>query len=106
MAMIDALVPSGSMAGRHMRRLALALIPSPTILSTDETGQVGAPLVASVGEDALNLVPDVFIVQSLLERRLPKPHSPVAVTGVIDPGTVLALKAYQAVVMNMNPPTG
>ena len=58
----------------------------------DELGQVvvedllesldAGNAVGGRGADrSLNLVPDVFIVQSLLERRLPKPHSPVAVTG-------------------------
>jgi hypothetical protein len=84
----------------------MPLVPSPTILSTDEMGRVAPPIVASVGREGKNDAKDVFIVQSLLNDRLPKPHSPVPVTGVADPGTTLAIEAYQAVVMNMVPPTG
>ena len=54
----------------------------------------------------MNRPGDVFVIQSLLNDRLPKPHSPVPVTGVADVGTVLAIEAYQAVVMNMTPPSG
>ena len=84
----------------------MALVPCPTVLSTDEMGRVAAPIFTSVGQDAVNAPGDVFIIQSLLNDRLPKPHSPVVVTGRIDPGTILALQAYQAVVMGMNSPTG
>ena len=49
---------------------------------------------------------DVFVIQSLLNKRLPKPHIDVPVTGSMDPGTILAIKAFQAVVLNMNPPSG
>jgi len=84
----------------------MCLVPSPTILSTDEVGRVAPPIFTSVGQDAVNGTGDVFVIQSLLNRRLPKPHTEVPVTGVIDPGTILAIKAFQAVVMNMNPPTG
>jgi hypothetical protein len=84
----------------------LGLVPSTTILSTDEMGRIAPPIFTSVGQDAVNTPGDVFIIQSLLNDRLPKPHSPVDVTGVADPGTVLAIEAYQAVVMNMNPPSG
>ncbi len=84
----------------------MGLVPSPTILSTDEMGRVAPPIFTSVGLGAVNSPGDVFIIQSLLNERLPKPHSPVAVTGIADPGTVLAIEAYQAVVMNMNPPSG
>jgi hypothetical protein len=85
---------------------SLALVPSPTILSTDPMGRVAPPITASVGRDGANRPADVFIVQSLLNDRLPKPHSPVPVTGVADVGTMLAIEAYQAVMVNMNPPSG
>jgi hypothetical protein len=92
---------------RHLNdSAAMCLAPSQTVLSTDEVGSVAAPIFTSVGQDAVNGPGDVFIIQSLLNRRLPKPHTDVAVTGVIDPGTILAIKAFQAVVMNMNPPSG
>jgi hypothetical protein len=84
----------------------LALVPSPTILSTDAMGRVAPPIEASVGHDGANHPKDVFVIQSLLNDRLPKPHSPVPVTGVADVGTTLAIEAYQAVMLNMNPPTG
>ena len=84
----------------------MGLVPSPTILTVDEMGRIAAPIFTSVGEDAVNGPGDVFIIQSLLNERLPKPHTVVPVTGVIDPGTILAIKAFQAVVMNMNPPSG
>ncbi len=69
-------------------------------------GRVAAPIFTSVGQDAVNSPGDVFVIQSLLNDRLPKPHTPVPVTGVADPGTILAIEAYQAVVMSMIPPTG
>jgi Mannosyl-glycoprotein endo-beta-N-acetylglucosaminidase len=69
-------------------------------------GRVAPPIVGSVGRDGVNDPKDVFIIQSLLDSRLPKPHSPVPVTGVVDPGTVLAIQAYQAVMLNMLPPSG
>lgn len=87
-------------------RGTMPLVPSPTVLSTDEMGRVAPPIVGSVGREGRNDAKDVFIIQSLLNDRLPKPHSPVPVTGVADPGTMLAIEAYQAVVMNMLPPTG
>jgi Mannosyl-glycoprotein endo-beta-N-acetylglucosaminidase len=84
----------------------VALVPSPTILSTDEMGRVAPPIIGSVGENGKNNPKDVFIIQSLLNDRLPKPHTPVPVTGIADPGTILALEAYQAVILNMLPPSG
>jgi flagellum-specific peptidoglycan hydrolase FlgJ len=84
----------------------LALVPSNTILSTDVMGRVAPPITASVGRDGANHPGDVFVIQSLLNDRLPKPHSPVPVTGIADIGTVLAIQAYQAVMVNMNPPSG
>jgi peptidoglycan hydrolase-like protein with peptidoglycan-binding domain len=86
--------------------VAMCLAPSQTILSTDEAGAVAPPIFTSVGQDAVNGPGDVFVIQSLLNRRLPKPHTEVPVTGTMDPGTILAIKAFQAVMMNMNPPTG
>jgi hypothetical protein len=84
----------------------MCLVPSLTILSTDEAGSIAPPIFTSVGQDAVNGPGDVFVVQSLLNRRLPKPHVDLPVTGVIDPGTILAIKTFQAVVMGMNPPSG
>lgn len=84
----------------------MCLVPSQTVLSTDEVGSVAPPIFTSVGQDAVNGPGDVFVIQSLLNKRLPKPHTELPVTGVIDPGTILAIRAFQAVMMNMNPPTG
>ena len=84
----------------------MALVPSATLLSTDEMGRVAPPITASVGPSGINRPEDVFIVQSLLNARLPKPHSFLAVTGTLDVGTVLAIQAYQAVILNQNPPSG
>lgn len=69
-------------------------------------GRVAPPIFTSVGQDAVNAAGDVFVIQSLLNDRLPRPHTPVPVTGVADPGTILAIEAYQAVIMAMNPPSG
>lgn len=85
---------------------AMALVPSPNILSTDEMGRIAPPIFAAVGRGAENRPGDVFVVQSLLNDRLPRPHSDVPVTGDADIGTVLAIEAYQAVVLRMIPPTG
>ena len=84
----------------------MGLVPSPAVLTTDEMGRVAPPIFTSVGQDAINAPGDVFVVQSLLNDRLPKPHSPVGVTGIADPGMILAIEAFQAVMMNMNPPSG
>lgn len=84
----------------------MGLIPSPTVLSTDEMGRIAPPIVTSVGVGGLNAPVDVFVVQSLLNDRLPKPHAPIVTTGVADIGTVLAIENYQAAIMGMNPPTG
>ena len=73
----------------------MGLIPSPTILSQDEMGRVAPPIFTSVGRGALNAPGDVFVIQSLLNDRLPKPHAPVAVTGTADVGTTLALKTIR-----------
>ncbi len=90
----------------RLTEASLALVPSTTILSTDVMGRVAPPITASVGRDGANRPGDVFVIQSLLNDRLPKPHSPVPVTGVEDVGTMLAIQAYQAVMLNMNPPSG
>lgn len=84
----------------------MALVPSPTVLSTDEMGRVAPPIFTSIGREGVNAPGDVFVVQGLLNDRLPKPHSPVLATGTADIGTVLAIEAFQAVVMNMRPPSG
>ena len=84
----------------------MALVPSPTILSTDEMGRIAPPIFATVGRAGENRPGDVFVIQSLLNDRLPRPHSDVPVTGDADIGTVLAIEAYQAVVLRMIPPTG
>lgn len=84
----------------------MGLVPSPTILSVDEMGRIAPPIIESVGRGGTNRPGDVFVVQALLNERLPKPHSDVPVTGQMDFGTVLAIEAYQAVVQHMYPPTG
>jgi len=84
----------------------LALVPSQTILSTDEMGRIAPPIFATVGRGGENRPGDVFVIQSLLNDRLPRPHSDVPVTGDADIGMVLALEAYQAVVLRMIPPSG
>ncbi len=84
----------------------MALVPSAQVLSTDEMGRVAPPILASVGEGGVNDPADVFVIQSLLNDRLPRPHSFLPVTGEADPGTILALEAYQAVVLGQSPPSG
>ena len=84
----------------------MGLVPSPAILSTDEMGRVAPPIFATVGRSGENRAGDVFVVQALLNDRLPKPHTELPVTGVTDPGTVLAIEAFQAVVLRMIPPSG
>jgi hypothetical protein len=84
----------------------MGLVPSPTILSTDEMGRIAPPIFAPVGRDGENRPGDVFVIQSLLNDRLPRPHSDLPVTGASDVGTVLAIEAFQAVVLRMIPPTG
>jgi hypothetical protein len=84
----------------------MALVPSTTILSTDEMGRIAAPIFTSVGRDGVNAPGDVFVIQGLLNDRLPKPHSPVPMTGNADIGLTLAIEAFQAVMMNMTPPSG
>lgn len=84
----------------------MAMVPSPIILSTDEMGRIAPPIFAPVGRGGENRPGDVFVIQSLLNDRLPRPHSDLPVTGEADIGTVLAIEAYQAVVLRMIPPTG
>ena len=84
----------------------MGLVPSPTVLSVDEMGRIAPPIFASVGRGGVNAPGDVFVIQSLLNDRLPKPHAPVPVTGAADIGTTLAIETYQAVFLAMMPPTG
>lgn len=84
----------------------MALVPSQVILSTDEMGRIAPPIFETVGREGVNAPGDVFVIQSLLNDRLPQPHSEVPVTGVADIGTILAIEAYQAVVLRMTPPSG
>lgn len=84
----------------------MGLVPSPTVLSVDQMGRIAPPIFTSVGRGGVNAPGDVFVIQSLLNDRLPKPHAPVPVTGVADIGTWLAIEAYQAMVMKMIPPSG
>ena len=84
----------------------MGLVPSPTLLSIDEMGRIAPPIFTSVGRGATNAPGDVFVIQSLLNDRLPKPHSPVPVNGMADIGLTLAIEAYQAVIMKMVPPSG
>lgn len=84
----------------------MALVPSQVILSTDEMGRIAPPIFTSVGREAINQPGDVFVIQSLLNDRLPKPHAPIPVTGKIDIGTILAIETYEAVVMHLAPPMG
>ena len=64
----------------------MCLAPSPTILSTDEVGSVAPPIFTSVGQDAVNGPGDVFVIQSLLNKRLPQPHTDVRRHGRDGPG--------------------
>src|ERR1700728_3221439 len=69
-------------------------------------GRIAPPIFASGGREGTNAAGDVFVIQSLLDDRLPKPHAAVPVTGVADVGTTLAIEAYQAAIMHMMPPSG
>ncbi len=60
-------------------------------------GRIAPPIFTSVGRGGANAPGDVFVIQSLLNDRLPKPHAPIPVTGVADIGTTLAIETYQAV---------
>ena len=84
----------------------MGLVPSPTVLSVDEMGRIAPPIFTSVGRGGANAPGDVFVIQSLLNDRLPKPHAPIPVNGVADVGTTLAIETYQAVIMQMTPPSG
>jgi hypothetical protein len=81
-------------------------VPSPTVLSVDEMGRIAPPIFTSVGRGGANVPGDVFVIQSLLNDRLPRPHAPIPVNGVADVGTTLAIETYQAVIMQMTPPSG
>jgi hypothetical protein len=76
------------------------------VLSVDEMGRIAPPIFTSVGRGAVNAPGDVFVIQSLLNDRLPKPHVAIPVTGVADVGTTLAIETYQAVYLAMTPPSG
>ncbi len=84
----------------------MGLVPSQAILSTDEMGRIAPPIFTSVGRGGVNQPGDVFVVQSLLNDRLPKPHAPVPVAGTVDVGTILAIESYQVAVMHLMPPSG
>ena len=84
----------------------MGLVPSPTVLSVDEMGRIAPPIFTSVGRGGTNAPGDVFVIQSLLNDRLPKPHATIPVSGITDVGTTLAIEAYQAAIMQMMPPTG
>ena len=84
----------------------MALVPSQVILSTDEMGRIAPPIFTSVGRGGANAPGDVFVIQSLLNDRLPKPHAPIPVNGVADVGTTLAIETYQAAILQMMPPSG
>ena len=55
-------------------------------------GRIAPPIFTSVGRGGTNTPGDVFVIQSLLNDRLPKPHAPLAMTGVVDIGTTLAIE--------------
>jgi Mannosyl-glycoprotein endo-beta-N-acetylglucosaminidase len=76
------------------------------VLSVDEMGRIAPPIFASVGRGGVNAPGDVFVIQSLLNDRLPKPHAALPVTGVVDVGTTLAIETYQAAILQMTPPLG
>jgi hypothetical protein len=76
------------------------------VLSVDEMGRIAPPIFTSVGRGGTNAPGDVFVIQSLLNDRLPRPHAPLPVTGVINVGTTLAIETYQAAILRMNPPLG
>ncbi|HEX5326134.1 MAG TPA: glucosaminidase domain-containing protein, partial [Acetobacteraceae bacterium] len=64
------------------------------------------PIFTSVGLGGVNAPGDVFVIQSLLNDRLPKPHALVPINGIATIGVTLAIEVYQAVVMHMTPTTG
>src|ERR1700752_3731905 len=97
--LVHALIPPNSEAG-------VGLVPSPTVLSVDEMGRIAPPIFTSVGRGGTNAPGDVFVIQSLLNDRLPKPHAPIPINGVADVGTTLAIETYQAVFLAMMPPSG
>ena len=68
--------------------VVVGLVPSPTVLSTDEMGRIAPPIFASVGLNGQNAPGDVFVIQSLLNARLPGPHSPVPVANQSDMASI------------------
>ncbi len=84
----------------------MPLAPSAIVLSTDEMGRIAPPIFASVGHAGVNAPGDVFVIQSLLNDRLPQPHALVPVTGEADIGLTLAIATFQAAMMGMVPPSG
>ena len=84
----------------------MGLVPSPTLLSIDEMGRIAPPIFTSVGRRRCECAGRCFRRSVVAERPAARPHSPVPVTGVADTGTTLAIEAYQAVVMQMMPPSG
>lgn len=69
-------------------------------------GRIAPPISTSVGRGGVNAPGDVFVIQSLLNDRLPKPHAALPVTGEADVGTTLAIETYQAAILRMTPPSG
>lgn len=69
-------------------------------------GRIAPPIFTSVGRGGANAPGDVFVIQSLLNDRLPKPHARLPVTGIVDVGTTLAIETYQAAILGMTPPLG
>ena len=76
------------------------------VLSVPEMGGTAPPVFTSVGRNGVNAPGDVFIIQSLLNDRLPKPHAPIPVNGIADVGMTLAIETYQASILLMLPPSG
>src|ERR1700753_3769642 len=69
-------------------------------------GRIAPPIFTSVGRGGVNAPGDVFVIQSLLNDRLPKPHAAIPSNGVADIGTTLAIETNQAFYLAMMPPTG
>lgn len=72
-----------------------------------ETGEVAPDaLTASVGQNGVNRLNDVRLIQRLLNAHLPIPLAPLAEDGKCGPKTIFAIKTYQQRVLAMNPPDG
>lgn len=69
-------------------------------------GRVAAPIFTLVGLEGINAPHDVFVIQCLLNDRLPGPHAPVPVTGETHIGTTLAVETFQTVILSTTPSTG